>query len=163
MELDRAAHDLSADVTPPEDLKRQARHSSGFLERFTTAATNWTGRNSAFACAMALVIGWLVSGPIFDFSDRWELFINTITSVVTFVMVFVIQRAQNKDTLALQVKVNELIAAHKHAHNSLIAVERLSEEELRALHDRFVQLSTSAAAGANTARLDVDVASRKAG
>ena len=114
MEFDRAAHDLSADVAP-EDLRRQARHSSGFLERFTTAATNWTGRNSAFACAMMLV----------------NLFINTITSVVTFVMVFVIQRAQNKDTLALQVKVNELIAAHKHAHNSLIAVERLSEEELR--------------------------------
>ena len=101
-------------------------------------------------------------GPIFHFSDRWELFINTITSVVTFVMVFVIQRAQNKDTLALQVKVSELIAAHKHAHNSLIAVERLSEEELRTLHDRFVQLSTNAAAGADTARLDVDAASRKA-
>jgi low affinity Fe/Cu permease len=112
---------------------------------------------------MALVIGGLVSGPMFHFSDRWELFINTITSVVTFVMVFVIQRAQNKDTLALQVKVNELIAAHKHAHNSLIAVERLSEDELRTLHDRFVQLSTTAAAGANTARLDVDVAARKAG
>ena len=59
MEPDRAAHDLSADVTPPEDLRRQARHPSGYLERFTTAATNWTGRNSAFAYAMALVIGWL--------------------------------------------------------------------------------------------------------
>jgi low affinity Fe/Cu permease len=162
VELDRAAHNLSADIAPG-DLRRQALHSSGFLERLTTAATNWTGRNSAFACALTLVIGWLVSGPGVHFSDRWELFINTITSVVTFVMVFVIQRAQNKDTLALQVKVNELIAAHKHAHNSLIAVERLSEEELRTLRDRFVQLSTTAAAGANTARLDVDVATRKAG
>jgi hypothetical protein len=96
VELDRAGHDLSADVAPG-DLRRQARHSSGFLKRFTTAATNWTGRNSAFACATALVIGWL------------------------------------------------------------------SEEELRTLRDRFVQLSTTAAAGANTARLDVDVATRKAG
>jgi hypothetical protein len=118
MQLDRA-HDLNTVVTPPAYLKRPAHQSSGPLERLTTAATNWTGRNSAFACAMALVIGWLVSGPIFHYSDRWELFINTITSVVTFVMVFVIQRAQNKDTLALQLKVNELIAAQ-------------SEEELRA-------------------------------
>ncbi len=155
MELDRAP-ELNTPITPPEYLRRPARHSSGLLERLATGATNWTGRNSAFACAMALVIGWLVSGPIFHYSDRWELFINTITSVVTFVMVFVIQRAQNKDTLALQLKVNELIAAHKHAHNSLIAVERLSEEELRALRDRFVRLSSSAADGATTARLDVE-------
>src|SRR5712691_5152654 len=101
MELDRAP-ELNMPITPPEYLRRPARHSSGLLERLATGATNWTGRNSAFACAMALVIGWLVSGPIFHYSDRWELFINTITSVVTFVMVFVIQQAQNKDTLALQ-------------------------------------------------------------
>jgi low affinity Fe/Cu permease len=161
MQLDRA-HDLNTVVTPPAYLKRPAHQSSGLLERLTTAATNWTGRNSAFACAMALVIGWLVSGPIFHYSDRWELFIDTLTSVVTFVMVFVIQPAQNKDTLALQLKVNELIAAHKHAHNSLIAVERLSEEELHALHDRFVRLSSSAADGTTTARLDVEAADRTA-
>lgn len=161
MELGRKQDPNTLD-TPPEYLKRPARQSSGLLERLTTAATNWTGRNSAFAAAMALVIGWLASGPIFHYSDRWALFINTITSVVTFVMVFVIQRAQNKDTLALQLKVNELIAAHKHAHNSLIAVERLSEEELRALHDRFVLLSRSAADGATTARLDVEAADHPA-
>jgi len=137
-----------------EYLRREVRHSAGLLERFTTAATNWSGRNSAFAVAAALVIGWLISGPILHFSDRWELFINTVTSVVTFLMVFVIQRAQNKDTLALQLKVNELIAAHKHAHNSLIAIERLSEEELRTLHERFIRLS-GGDAGA-TARVNID-------
>lgn len=148
---------ISPFAAPSGDLTRAVRHHAGFIERFATAATNWTGRNSAFACAMLLVIGWAVVGPLCHFSDRWELFINTTTSVVTFVMVFVIQRAQNKDTLALQVKVNELIAAHKHAHNSLIAIERLSEEELRALHDRFIRLSTQARDGATTtARLDVE-------
>ena len=131
------------------------RHA-GFIERFATAATNWTGRNAAFACAMLLVIAWAAAGPFVGFSDRWELFIDTTTSLVTFLMVFVIQRAQNKDTLALQVKVNELIAAHKHAHNSLIAIEQLSEEELRTLRDRFVRLSAQARDGTTTARLDVD-------
>jgi low affinity Fe/Cu permease len=137
-------------------LRRTAHHAS-LLERMATAATNWSGRNAAFACAIGLVIAWAAAGPVFHYSDRWELFINTTTSVTTFVMVFVIQRAQNKDTLALQLKVNELIAAHKHAHNSLIAVERLSEEELRSLHDRFTRLGTLArTTGATAGRLDVD-------
>ncbi len=139
-----------------DTLRRTAHHAS-LLERIATAATNWSGRNAAFASAMTLVIAWAVAGPIFHYSDRWELFINTTTSVITFVMVFVIQRAQNKDTLALQLKVNELIAAHKHAHNSLIAVEKLSEEELRSLHDRFMRLGTIArTTGATAGRLDVE-------
>ena len=116
----------------------------GTLERFATAATNWSGRNSALALATIIVAGWLIAGPIYHFSDRWELSINTITSIVTFVMVFVIQRAQNKDTLALQLKLNELIASHKRADNTLIAAERLSEDELHVLHERFVKLGTDA-------------------
>lgn len=144
------------DAEGPDTLRRRAHHAS-LLERAATAATNWSGRNVAFACAMGLVIGWAVAGPIVHYSDRWALFINTTTSVITFVMVFVLQRAQNKDTLALQLKVNELIAAHKHAHNSLIAIERLSEEELRSLHDRFMRLGTIARTGGPGAgRLDVE-------
>jgi low affinity Fe/Cu permease len=161
VDLNHRPHDDDPVAGAPLYLKRQARHP-GLLERSTTAITNWTGRNSAFACAFGLVLVWLASGPVFHYSDRWELFINTTTSVVTFVMVFIIQRAQNKDTLALQLKVNELIAAHKHAHNSLIAVERLSEEELRTLHDRFVQLSAGGDDVTATARLDVEAADRTA-
>ena len=120
------------------------RRPTGFLERFSAAASNWTARNSAFACALTLVVGWAVSGPIFNYSDRWVLFINGVTSIVTFLMVFLIQRAQNKDTLALQLKVNELLAAHEHARNSLIAIEGLSEQELRGLHDGFTHLGAMA-------------------
>jgi low affinity Fe/Cu permease len=122
-------------------------------------AGDWTGRNAAFAVAVVLVVGWLLSGPLFHYSDRWESFINTVTSVVTFLMVFLIQRAQNKDTLALQLKVNELIAAHKHAHNSLIAIEGLSEEELHRLHLKFLDLAAVARGGSTlTGRLDVAAA-----
>jgi len=112
-----------------------------FYERLAGIATEWTGRTSAFLWAVMLVVGWAVSGPAFHYSDTWQLFINSITNVVTFLMVFLIQRAQSKDTLALQLKVNELIAAQKGAHNSLINVEHLSEDELRSLRDRFARLA----------------------
>ena len=103
--------------------------------------TEWTGRTSAFVWALMLVVVWIVSGPIFRFSDSWQLVINTVTNLVTFLMVFLIQRAQNKDTLALQIKVNELIAAHQGPHNSLIAIEQLSEDELRLLQQRILRLA----------------------
>jgi low affinity Fe/Cu permease len=89
---------------------------------------------------LVLVIGWALVGPLFHYSDTWQLFINTVTNLVTFLMVFLIQRSQNKDTLALQLKVNELIAAQKGAHNSLINIEQLSEDELRSLRGRFARL-----------------------
>lgn len=135
---------------------RGARQRTASLaERISVAATEWTGQTSAFTWALILVIGWTATGPIFHYSDTWQLFINTVTNLVTFLMVFLIQRAQNKDTLALQIKVNELIAAHKGAHNSFIGVEQLSEEDLRNLQQRFHRLAevsrgttpTSGAAG----------------
>jgi low affinity Fe/Cu permease len=122
-------------------LASARRRTVSLVERVSAAATEWTGHTTAFAWALALVVGWTVSGPLFRYSDTWQLVINTVTNVVTFLMVFLIQRAQNKDTLALQLKVNELIAAQKGAHNSLIAIERLSEEELRTLQDRFLRLA----------------------
>jgi low affinity Fe/Cu permease len=125
-----------------------ARHRSVHLvERISAAATEWTGHTSAFVWAVLLVVGWTITGPVFHYSDTWQLFINTVTNLVTFLMVFLIQRAQNKDTLALQLKVNELIAAQKGAHNSLIAIEQLSESELRELHDRFLRLAEIAHGG----------------
>jgi low affinity Fe/Cu permease len=103
---------------------------------------------------LVLVIGWALVGPLFHYSDTWQLFINTVTNLVTFLMVFLIQRSQNKDTLALQLKVNELIAAQKGAHNSLINIEQLSEDELRSLRGRFARL-VDAVQGSNATSVAV--------
>jgi low affinity Fe/Cu permease len=135
----------------PDTLHRSAeakRHTVGLIERISAAATEWTGRTTAFMFAVLLVIGWMLSGPLFHYSDTWQLFINTVTNLVTFLMVFLIQRAQNKDTLALQLKVNELIAAQHGARNALIAIEQLSEDELRTIHERFLRLAESSRNGA---------------
>jgi low affinity Fe/Cu permease len=111
------------------------------LARFATAATVWTGSTAAFITAVAIVLIWLLTGPYFHWSDTWQLVINTGTTVVTFLMVFVIQRAQNKDGLAIQLKLNELVAAMEGASNRLIAVEDLSETELKVLSEHFRRLA----------------------
>jgi low affinity Fe/Cu permease len=116
------------------------RRSVSWVERMSTTVTRWTGSTSAFALACAVVVGWVVTGPIFGFSDTWQLVINTGTTIVTFLMVFLIQRAQNKDAMAIQLKLNELVAAIDGASNRLIDVEDLSEEELVALHRFYAQL-----------------------
>lgn len=87
------------------------------------------------------MIAWAVTGPIFDYSETWQLVINTGTTIVTFLMVFLIQKAQNKDSLAIQLKLNELVASHRYASNRLIDVEDLSEEELKILHNYYLNLS----------------------
>jgi low affinity Fe/Cu permease len=110
---------------------------SGWFERFARATALATGRPSAFLLAFAVVIVWVVTGPIFNFSDTWQLVINTGTTIVTFLMVFLIQQSQNRDTLAVQIKLAELIIAVKGAHNTLATAEDLSEQELAALHDDF--------------------------
>ncbi len=111
------------------------------LEHVAYKTTVWVGSSLAFLLAAILTAGWLVSGSIFDYSDTWQLVMNTISSVVTFLMVFLIQRSQNKDSLAIQVKLNELIAATRGASNRLINIEDLTEEELAELHDRYQQLA----------------------
>ena len=114
------------------------------FERFAAAATRKTGSTPAFILAVAVIVVWLVTGPLFHFSDTWQLVINTGTTIITFLMVFLIQRAQNKDSLALQIKLNELIAAMEGASNRLIAAEDLSEEELKALEVHFERLAEMA-------------------
>jgi low affinity Fe/Cu permease len=114
------------------------------LERFAAAATRWTGSTFAFLAAVLIIVVWVVTGPIFHFSDTWQLVINTGTTIVTFLMVFLIQRAQNKDALAMQIKLNELIAAIEGASNRLITAEDLSEEELRTLEEHFEKLAEMA-------------------
>jgi low affinity Fe/Cu permease len=118
---------------------RRARQA-GRLERFSAAVTRWTGGTTAFAAACGVIVVWIVTGPIFGFSDTWQLVINTGTTIVTFLMVFLIQRAQNKDAMAIQLKLNELVAAIDGASNRLIEVEDLSERELEALHRFYAKL-----------------------
>jgi low affinity Fe/Cu permease len=114
------------------------------LESLSHKATLWSGSSWAFLIAILLTIAWLATGPLFAFSDTWQLVMNTFTSIVTFLMVFLIQRSQNKDALAMQVKLNELIAAMKGASNRLIDVENLCEADVRELHERYQKLATRA-------------------
>jgi len=112
-----------------------------FFERASTAATSWTGSTPALLSAVGMLVLWLLTGPAFHFSDTWQLVMNTITSIITFVMVFLIQRTQNKDSLAVQLKLNELVGAMQGASNRLIDVEDLSEQELKVLHQFYQRLS----------------------
>jgi low affinity Fe/Cu permease len=109
-----------------------------FFARFATTAANWCGHASAFAIALAIVLLWVVTGPIFDYSDTWQLVINTLTTVVTFLIVFLIQNSQNRDTLAIQAKLDELIRSGNGA-NRYIGIEELSEKDLEALRDKCRQ------------------------
>ena len=114
------------------------------FSRFASAVTRWTGTTPAFIAALAIIVAWVVTGPIFHYSDTWQLVINTGTTIVTFLMVFLIQRAQNKDSRAVQLKLNEIVAAIEGASNRLISVEDLSENELATLHAHYVKLAEMA-------------------
>lgn len=111
------------------------------FDRFSTRITKVTGSPVAFIVALTLVIVWAVSGPVFGYSDTWQLAINTSTTIITFLMVFLIQQSQNKDTIALQLKLNELIAATQGASNRLIDIEDLTEEELMVLKKFYIKLA----------------------
>lgn len=111
------------------------------FERIAERATNFTGSTTAFIIAISIIILWIITGPIFHFSDTWQLVINTGTTIITFLMVFLIQRAQNKDSMALHLKLNELVASHPDASNRLISVEDLSEKELEILRNFYEVLS----------------------
>lgn len=110
------------------------------FDNFSARITKLTGSSWAFIIAVIFVLTWGLSGPIFHFSDTWQLIINTATSVITFLMVFIIQQSQNKDTVALQLKLNELIAANSKASNRLIDVEDLTVEELQRLKRFYYEL-----------------------
>src|SRR5216684_267592 len=130
---------------------RRQKTKSNILSRFATAATNWTGSTGAFVTAAMIIVVWGITGPIFHYSDTWQLVINTGTTIVTFLMVFLIQRAQNKDSLAVQLKLNEIVAALEGASNRLISVEDLSEQELGVLHIHFQRLAEMARSELNVA------------
>ena len=122
------------------------RKKAATAEAVAARVTDWVGSSKGLMTAVAVVVLWAVSGPFFGFSNTWQLVINTGTTIVTFLMVFLIQRSQNKDGLAIQLKLNELVAAMHGASNRLIEVEDLSEDELRVLRSyyrRLVEMSRS--------------------
>jgi low affinity Fe/Cu permease len=126
-------------------MARTKKNPVGFLlERTATRVTHWAGTTAAFSSACGIILIWALLGPVFHFSDTWQLVINTGTTIVTFLMVFLIQRCQNKDSLAIHLKLNELVAAMEGASNRLIDVEDLTEHELHLLHRHYAKLTEMA-------------------
>ena len=119
---------------------KTSKKPSGF-ERISSVVTKATGSSGAFIIALLVIIIWIVSGPVFKFSDTWQLVINTGTTIITFLMVFLIQRSQNKDSIAIHLKLNELIVAQELASNRLVAIEELSEKDLLTLKKFYKHLA----------------------
>jgi low affinity Fe/Cu permease len=131
-------------------MRKPTRRLGNTFEAFSQGVTRWTGSSAGFATALGVVVVWGAVGPLFGFSDTWQLVINTGTTIVTFLMVFLIQRSQNRDALAVHIKLNELVAAIQGASNRIIDVEALSEQELRVIERHYGEL-------AKLARHDSDV------
>ena len=119
----------------------KANRKKGFFERFAESATKATGSSVAFLLAAGIVIVWAVTGPLFKFSETWQLVINTGTTIITFLMVFLIQKTQNKDSKAIHLKLNELIAANAGCSNRMVDIEDITEVELDQLHKFYAKLS----------------------
>lgn len=137
-------NNLEKDINAEIQEAKSAKEKKGFKAWFEKAAasiTKATGSSTAFLLAVAVIIIWGVTGPVFHYSDTWQLVINTGTTIITFLMVFIIQQSQNKDSLAIQLKLNELIACEERASNRLIDVEDLTQEELETLKKFYVRLS----------------------
>lgn len=129
----------------PNQLRMTKKKQSSF-ERAATKITQWTGSAYAFGIATTCIVAWAVTGPLFHFSETWQLVVNTGTTIVTFLMVFLIQKTQNKDSKAIQLKLNELLAASIHASNRMVDIEDLEEKELDTLRKYYQTLSDKAEA-----------------
>src|SRR4029079_4160550 len=127
-------------VTDTPATAGPGNHRESFAARMARKATDWSGSTVAFLLAVLLIAVWAASRPLWDNFDTWQLVINTATTIITFLMVFLIQRAQNKDSQAIHLKLNELVAAVRGASNRLINAESLSEDDLKALRDHYAQL-----------------------
>jgi low affinity Fe/Cu permease len=127
-----------------ETKKRKKKIKSpkvNFFEKFAHRITELAGSTAVFCTALGLIILWLVTGPFFGFSNTWQLMVNTATTIITFLMVFLIQKTQNKDALSVHIKLNELIMSNANAKNRLIAAEELTEEELRILEELYIKIA----------------------
>src|ERR1044072_2014201 len=123
------------------ERKKQKSRLSALFQKMSNKVTKATGSPYAFLIALSVVIVWAITGPIFGYSDTWQLVINTGTTIITFLMVFIIQQLQNKDTVAIHLKLNELIASHERASNRLVDIEDLTEEELEKIKKFYIKLS----------------------
>ncbi|WP_343706659.1 low affinity iron permease family protein [Flavobacterium sp.] len=122
-------------------MNSKSQHKSSAFEKFATKVSKAAGSTPAFIGAFTLIVAWAASGPIFDYSETWQLVINTGTTIITFLMVFLIQKAQNKDSLAIQLKLNELVASNDLSSNSLVDIENMTEDEMIIIQKYYHHLS----------------------
>jgi low affinity Fe/Cu permease len=131
--------------------------SQAWYAHFTKNFAKLTGKSFTFILAIMMILLWLVSGPFFDFSNTWQLVINTTTTIITFIMVFVIQNTQNRDTEAMQVKLDELIRATQGAHNALLDLEELDESEIDLFREHYENLAREARIGLEAGEVDTNI------
>ena len=143
----------------PSDINAPMRPSKSrsLFTRFSKATARWTGRPIAFLCALVIVIVWLAVGPVFGFSDTWQLVINTGTTIVTFLMVFLIQNTQYRDAEAMQVKLDELLRTTRGAHNALLDLEELDDKQLDDIQKGYVRIAQAAREKLRRGEPDTDV------
>ena len=130
--------------------------NNNWFSKFSTGLSTMAGKPATFVIAVVLVVVWGVSGPMFHFSDTWQLVINTSTTIVTFLMVFLIHNTQNRDTAAMQIKLDELIRALDGAHNALLDLEELNEKDLTRFRKRYEQLAEEARGKLRSGGKDTD-------
>lgn len=144
---------------PDTNTVSYAAHSPALtaFDHFASKVTRWAGSPLGFCLAILTVVVWLLSGPLFDYSESWQLVINTGTTIVTFLMVFLIQQSQNKDSVAIHLKLNELLASSRNASNRMIGIEELDEQDLRDVAQFYARLAERAkAAGPNKEEHSID-------
>jgi low affinity Fe/Cu permease len=122
-------------------MKKKKQNGGSAFEKFASKVSKAAGSTTAFIGAFVIVVAWAVSGPIFNYSETWQLVINTGTTIITFLMVFLIQKAQNKDSLAIQLKLNELVASGERSSNSLVDIENMTEEEMVIIQKYYHRLA----------------------
>lgn len=135
----------------------RATKPSSLFSRFAKSVSRHTGRPTAFGVAVGIIVVWLITGPIFHYDDSWQLLINTGTTIVTFLMVFLIQNTQNRDAEAVQVKLDELLRVTAGAHNALLDLEELEEVQLEKIRRTYTELARKAREGLARGGVDTDV------
>lgn len=125
-----------------KNVSKRQKAKPGLFERLANWGARAAGSTTAFLIAFSIILLWAATGPFFNFSETWQLIINTGTTIITFLMVFLIQKSQNKDSLAIQLKLNELVASHEAASNRLVNVENISEDELKVIQKYYTKLSS---------------------